>query len=119
MTYTLRLEPCRLPSWNKFYAGTHWSERAELAHYYHAVVDEAVRNQPLPELSYPVQITFRVTQAGRQRDVENIPTKILTDGLVLAGVLPDDTPTYYDRYVVITRKGTADSVTIEIRGDEE
>lgn len=116
MTYTLRLSPCRLPSWNDLYASKlHWSKRAELAHYYHSMVIEAVRNQPVPELRFPTQITFRVTQAKRPRDVDNICVKLLTDGLVLAGVLPDDSPDYYNSCTVTVDRGAVDEIVIEIR----
>lgn len=113
MEYVLELE-CRPLSWNQFYSGGHWNKRAELAHYYHAVVLEAVGKQSLPELRYPIQIIFGVTLKGRMMDVDNVCIKMFVDGLRYAGVIPNDTPEYWASYTVAIQKGDKDLVRILI-----
>lgn len=86
--------------------------------------ETAARVQLLPRFERPVSVTFLWTEANRRRDLDNIAgtgQKFVLDGLVAAGVLPDDGPDWvreihhyadYDPMNV----GVAVHITDEIRG---
>ena len=82
------------PSLNAWYSGQHWSERKRVRDEWHAKV---ARNAPdVVVRDYPVAVECEVMFAdGRaQYDTENCVTasKLITDGLVEAGVLKGDQP---------------------------
>lgn len=59
--------------------------------------ETAARVQLLPRFERPVSVTFLWTEPNRRRDLDNIAgtgQKFVLDGLVAAGVLPDDGPAW-------------------------
>lgn len=82
----------------------HWAAKAKLTR---MIRDEAHylarRNLEISE-HVTVQLTWVVTDK-RRRDSDNIyPTfKAMCDGLVDAGIVPDDTPTYMDKRAPLIR----------------
>lgn len=88
-----------LPSWNKFYAGVHWVERAKLQHEWHnLVVQEALMQLGAAarrKFDVPVRIAISCTFHGRrtQIDPDNLCAKLVIDGLK-GLLLEDDSPTW-------------------------
>lgn len=80
-------------SWNKFYSGMHWAKRKELADATHLVVQAAV-GPDAEEYKKPVNIRLVAAFKNRPLDADNICAKLYIDGLIHAGVLVDDSPTY-------------------------
>ena len=84
--------PATPPSWNTFYAGTHHWKRKKLADLWHGLILSALTGQS-PKTGQ-VNITVTVNYPDRRRrDPDNICAKLLIDGLVKAGILPDDSDT--------------------------
>lgn len=80
-------------SWNKMYAGVNHWKRTNLAHRYHALV-RLYLPPDIPSFTYPVKIVVAVYFGSHPMDADNIASKLLIDGLVRAGWLPDDKPQY-------------------------
>lgn len=93
----------RPPSWNKFYAGSHWRERKRDADRIHWLVIAALDGRPA-RIVKPVEIVITAYFKGRQFDPCNVPAKIYIDGLVQAGLLVNDTPRYVDSVTTRSRK---------------
>ena len=87
------LEGERPVSWNKFYAGMHWSRRREYAAGVHYLVKLAARGTGGGLFMEKVAITITVFFKNRPLDPCNIPAKIYIDGL-LGTWLIDDSPRY-------------------------
>ncbi len=87
--------PVRFPGMNEFIAATN-RNRYEGAHMKKRWTDlvawwaKALR---VPRFETPVEVTFNWTEPNRRRDRDNVAaaSKFVLDGLVLAGVLPNDT----------------------------
>lgn len=81
-------------STNRIYSGLHWSERNRLKDLYHAHLLPWRLSRP--ELKFPVKITYTFVWSKRPLDSTNqtFMIKMLEDGLVKIGILPDDTPKY-------------------------
>lgn len=91
---TLTLEDEQPMSWNKMYAGLHWSERKAEASRVHLAVRVAL--DPNEDMfDTPVAITVRVhfKNKGVQLDCSNIPAKLYEDGLI-GWLIKDDKPEY-------------------------
>lgn len=92
-------------SWNKFYAGMHWSERRAIVEGARWAVKAALsQNGHIPPFEEPVHIIITSYFKGRMLDVDNITSKIYIDALVHEGVLHDDTPRYVDSVTTRSRK---------------
>lgn len=82
------------PSSNKIYSGMHWAERKRIADEGHLLAKSAgMRFKRLyGARKGPVEITITAHHPGRY-DVDNygFTGKIIIDGLVRSGLLPDDT----------------------------
>lgn len=84
-------------SQNATYAGMHWAARKRLADEYHEAVWVAVKERGKPKgLLFPARMAYTFFLPGKQMDVSNLGLmiKLLEDGLVQEGVLPDDGPEY-------------------------
>ena len=70
--------------------GAGMKRRAERA------VTDACREQRARCFSHPVRVTFRWYERDRRRDWDNVvfAKKFILDGLVKAGVLPDDSQSW-------------------------
>ncbi len=101
---------------NKAYSGfKHWSIRNNLKDLYHASLLPHKNKIKLKD--FPVRITYEFEWKGRTLDTTNqfFMIKMLEDGLVGIGILPDDTPEYVHETISRSRKGTEDIVTIIIQ----
>lgn len=95
----MRLEiPLVAPSLNRWYAGCHWTYRQKIAKTWHKAVWIICKTEKIePITKFPVKIITRThTKTKSQRDASNCITanKLVEDALVLAGIIPNDTPEY-------------------------
>lgn len=82
----------RPPSWNEFYAGRHWSERAEKAKIAHAEVRQHFNPDVVP-FENSVDIEIRVYFNKSPQDCSNIQGKLYEDALK-GFYIVDDSPRY-------------------------
>lgn len=90
----------------------HWTARKREVDTCHLIVRNAVRRAGIGRIDHPVDLVFRPSlgKGVRRRDTSNYSysLKQLEDGLVAAGVLPDDRGEYVRRVImdppVIDRK---------------
>lgn len=100
----------------------HWTARKREVDTCHLIVRNAVQKAGLGRIEHPVDLVFRprLGKGVRRRDTSNYSysLKQLEDGLVAAGVLPDDRGEYVRRVImdppVIDRKAET-GTWIEIR----
>ena len=98
--------PLETPSLNKWYSGGHWSKRKDLADLWHLIVKQEVKKQGIKSpVIYPIRITTMTHYKGKGRvkDTSNTfpANKLVEDGLVKAGILPDDTVEYVADHLVL------------------
>lgn len=96
-------------SLNKIYAGIHFRRRAEYKEQYAWAVAEA---DPEPWTGpWPVAMHYHFRIKGSRLDVSNhaYMLKMVEDGLVATGVLPDDTPQYIARVTITAEKADKDA----------
>ncbi|MCS4162760.1 hypothetical protein GGP94_003208 [Salinibacter ruber] len=93
-TLPLTIEvPGKPPSLNAFYSGMHWSKRKKTRDTWHEKT--ALHAPDVSVKEYPVAVECVVLWgSGRRYDAENLAagSKLITDGLVEAGVLRGDGP---------------------------
>jgi len=110
------------PSWNTFYAGAHHWKRKQLADKWHLLVREsalsAQKGQAIPRGQGAITVSVNYPDK-RRRDPDNICAKLLIDGLVHAGILPDDSDQYVSSVTTrITRdKSLPRQTTITVKGE--
>ena len=92
---TIVLEGEKPSSWNDFYSGKHWSVRKEEADRVHGLVRSALP-MPCPKFAQCHVEFVAYFKDNTRRDLDNICTKLYTDGLV--GHVIDD-----DRYTILKR----------------
>ena len=104
-------------SLNKIYGGVHWSKRKEWADMYHEEFLD-VKGVRVGAEEYPVRITYNFQFVKQALDTLNcaMMAKMLEDGMVLAGILKDDSPDYVRESVIVSRKvrGKVDKVLVSI-----
>ncbi len=104
------------PSMNEFYAGMNWRKRKELADEWHAILYRYIQDHPQPAITIPVEcVMFCTFRPGRQaQDGINLsPTcKMLEDGLVSLGLIPDDVEAWVAMHHLAGRNGQADHTTL-------
>ncbi len=113
---TLILDDEQPISWNKMYAGLHWSNRRDEAARVHMVVRAAI-NPDWPMFDKPVAITVRGYFKNKrvQLDASNIPAKIYEDGLI-GWLIKDDKPQYVRSMTTVSLLDrTKPRVEIEIK----
>lgn len=88
----------RPPTWNKFYAGKHWTVRSKMKDRIRRAVTEAVAEQygeNIPQFrGKPVDVTVRAYYKHHPADSDNIADKLYIDALVEIGIIVDDDPRY-------------------------
>ncbi len=65
------------------------------------------------QAKWPKKIKI-TSHRNRLIDVDNLCVKFFIDGLVTAGVLPDDSPEYVSEVIVSQRKSKVERTIIEI-----
>lgn len=116
------------PSANRFYAGLHPFVRSKLAKTWHRMVQIEVSRQKLSKYDgrYPVDVkcSVRFQKGARMTDADNCsPTaKLILDGLVLCGVIANDSPRYVRSVTLVPERspdGTEHTVvTITPAGED-
>lgn len=88
-------------STNRVYSGLHWTERNRIKDLYHTYVKLYVKNDE--QLKFPVRCTYSFIWHKRSLDASNCTfmLKLLEDGLVNAGILPDDSIDYVSEIKII------------------
>jgi hypothetical protein len=104
-------------SLNQIYAGVHWRKRQEWAEDMHWAVVAA--NLPPYGGPFPIDCRYRFKFHGKQLDSSNASflMKLVEDGLVHAGVLPDDNRQYVRWVSVLSdqaKKTEAQGVEVEL-----
>lgn len=106
---------------NEFYGGIHWSKRTKVADMYHQAVFYATRgivSDKTTSFKYPVSVRYDFYYDSRLPDVDNLPVKLINDGLRIAGILKNDDPKHISEIRVRVAKGKIDEVCIEIIEDK-
>ena len=80
-TVTIHLPGERPPSWNKAYAGQHWTARKAEADRIHQLVRATIDPGDCAPFTVPVDIDIYVFFANRPLDADNIPAKLYVDAL--------------------------------------
>ena len=86
------IDDFKLPSWNIFYAGKHWHVRKQKADELHQLISyHCYQNKIMGPIKNKVKIHFEIHYKDKRRhDPDNACIKPLIDGLVLIGILKDD-----------------------------
>lgn len=107
----------RAVSWNKLYAGQHWSKRTEMKLLAKALVREQLdpNQQPFQE---PVDISIIAVYKHHPVDSDNVCDKILIDALK-DFVIVDDDIAYVRRVCTEARIGMSDFVIIRVSPTKE
>ena len=95
------IEDYRPPSLNQIYSGVHWSKRKRMADEAHALVRANI-DPDVEAFNVPVEIRVTAYFKNRALDPDNIPAKILIDGLIPL-VIADDSPKYVASVTTISR----------------
>ncbi len=100
--------PLSAMTMNKMYSGLHFSVRTRMAKIWHKTVGLeclAGKIKPIDEKHFPVCIATRsfFKVKNRKRDTSNcyLPNKLIEDGLVKQGILPDDSQKYVSEHIVL------------------
>ncbi len=104
-------------SLNKIYAGLHWTVRAEHKDDYHFAV-MSVNPKPYTG-QFPIHVHYHFKLHGKPLDIANhaYMQKMVEDGLVACGVIPDDTQKYVNAITITAepaKKGEDDVVVVEL-----
>lgn len=107
--------PVKLPSWNQFYSGKHWTKRKCMADDIHNAVLLTIGKWSKPTITR-CNIEYIIQYTGNRRhDIDNCMVKLLTDGLVQAGVLKDDNHKIVQSITISIQTGCKeDSVIIKV-----
>lgn len=102
-----------LPSWNKMYAGIFWSERKKIVDDIHELVFYEAKKQKLGKIKGRVKLNYHIVWKGnKERDLDNVPIKLITDGLVKAGVLEGDSLKFISELKITGEKGKENNLII-------
>jgi hypothetical protein len=113
-----RLELAQRPwTTNGERAGNRW-QRAELVKTWRSAFHVLAKSEQMPEMEW-ISVTVEPHQkGGRLQDVGacNPAVKAAIDGIVDAGVLPDDSPKYMKSLIFLTPQNDRNSLVLYIRG---
>jgi hypothetical protein len=113
-----RLELAQRPwTTNGERAGNRW-QRAELVKTWRSAFHILAKSEQMPEMEW-ISVTVEPHQkGGRLQDVGacNPAVKAAIDGIVDAGVLPDDSPKYMKSLIFLTPQNDRNSLVLYIRG---
>ena len=108
-------------SLNKIYAGVHWKQRREWAEDMHWAVMAC--RVPAYRGPFPIDCRYHFHLHGKQLDSSNCAflAKLVEDGLVHAGVIPDDSRNYVRWFSVLSsqaKKTEEQRVEVEFQPSE-
>ncbi len=121
MRITTLILPKEQPiSWNKMYAGQHWSKRHTEAPRVHlAVRVELDPDWPMFDTPVAITVTAYFKNKRVQLDASNIPGKLYEDGLI-GWLIADDNPQYVRSMTTVSLLDRNNPrVEIEIREVED
>lgn len=98
-------------------AGNRW-ERAELVKTWRSAFHVLAKSEQMPEMEW-ITVTVEPHQkGGRLQDVGacNPAVKAAVDGIVDAGILPDDSPKYMKSLLFLPPQNDRNSLVLYIRG---
>ena len=108
--------PLTAPSLNDWYSGVHWSVRKNTAELWHEEVAVACMQAKIkPITKFPVKITTHsFFKTRHRRDVSNTATapKLIEDGLVKKGIMPDDNLEYVVSHTLLMTIGHDKNETV-------
>jgi len=83
------------PSLNMIYAGKHWTYRKKKKDEYKIICIQALSNYD----AFTCETFRMVIRYNSRLDIDNgiLVSKFLADTLVSEGIVPDDSPKYYDK----------------------
>lgn len=104
--------PAKLPTWNAFYAGRHWTERVALKNTWRVLTLEAL---PVDVVMFtrPVHITVYAEFKRTPQDVDNVCAKLVIDALK-GRLLANDDPTCVAGITYYSRKSNRDYTLFEL-----
>lgn len=115
MQFTIQL-PEKI-SLNSQLGRVHWTIRDRQNRDFQAAVFLAARQSQISAFSgaFPCHIEYRFKMRGRGLDSSNLAymAKLVEDGLVHSGIIPDDSPKYVRSMTLVTEKGE-DEVEVTI-----
>ena len=113
------------PATNKFYSGMNIHVRRKIAKKWHRDVALLVKEQnikPLDEEYYPATVqVYGIFGRGRKQydaDGLSVTGKLIIDGLVMAGILINDSPKYIRSVEYIPQKGAETQTIVKIYYDD-
>lgn len=98
----------KCPSWNTLYSSKHWTVRKKMADEIHQLVFYSVKQQikNIKPFEKKVKIIFEIHyKDNRRHDPDNAAIKLILDGLVLAGLLKDDSTKEIKEISIRMKKG--------------
>src|SRR3990167_4848572 len=117
---TLKIILPQKVSSNAVYAGTHWAVRKRIADDYHEAVWIAVKEagwrKGKLKLTFHVSVVYKFFLPGKQLDISNLGMmcKLIEDGLVREGVLPDDGPEYVKEITLSSGRAKTKVAYVEV-----
>lgn len=121
MREVLRIElPKPLPSWNRFYAGMDHRARTRLKNEWRDLVGLVLLLEEYSDWKHPdpkdYPLVLEVVNYKRRYhlDCSNICVKLVEDGLVQSGVIPDDSPKYIGEVRAMSEKRDTEGVMVRL-----
>lgn len=119
------IERYKCPSWNEFNRSQmHWTERGvrrdELAELVHGCIfsqySRAAFKRRVLEMKKPADVRIEAFfKSAQRRDPDNLYVKPILDGIVKAGILPDDNGEFINSVTLMARvKAGEDKIIIYI-----
>lgn len=109
--------PLKPISWNKFYAGMHWTKRSQMIHEWRWAVITALQEKGVKKVE-PLDPTFHIRFTAYKKtqvlDVDNVCVKPIIDGLKDYGLIKDDTPRYIESIELWSKIGLPEGVEVDI-----
>ncbi len=122
MKLTITLPGERPTSWNKFYAGSHWTKRKAAKDMTRLAVRQALPTEVINGEGWPatgpVRITVTAYMAGRLYDVDNVCTKLYVDALK-GWVINDDGPAHVTAVTPVVRRADKGGPRVELVIDDD
>lgn len=111
--------PGRLPSWNQWWSGKHWSERSRLKESWAKLIWAAAMNGGMQHSRLQLPIWVRVIQwheRGNHRvlDADNLCAKLVVDGIKRVGLIPDDDPSCVKAVTTSSQMAGHDWVQVDL-----
>lgn len=116
----LVIENFKCPSRNDSYAGQHWTKRRKKAKTIQALVFAECKKQNIQPVEQICDIEVVAYYKYKiRRDSDNVSSKEIIDGLVLAGILKDDSVEFVRKVTTLAKIGQKkDKVVVKLEHAE-